>query len=101
MEALPQILVCPLVLIFCLIISLIPLWSSAASAGCSAITTTFATLLCKERSFWRELIFSLVCSFLFDKLGDDHIARGGHCGVFIHQVLQEDLPFVIPCDSVN
>jgi hypothetical protein len=49
MKALPEIVLFPIVLI----ISLIPLWNSAAITGFTAITTitTFATFLCKEQSF--------------------------------------------------
>ena len=94
MKALPEILLF-VSLIISLIISLIPLWTSATFTGFTAIaTTTFATLLGKEQSFWSEPILSLDCSFLFDELGDDLIGRGGHRGGhrggFVHHELQCD-----------
>ena len=94
MKALLEILLFPIDLI----ISLIPLWTSAAFTGFTAITT-FATLLCKEQSFWSQPIFSLDCSFLFDELGDYLIGGGGHRGVFVHHELQEDIPLVVPWNS--
>jgi hypothetical protein len=97
MKALPEILRFPLVLI----ISLIPLWTFAACTGFTAITTNFATHLCKEQSFWSEPILSLDFSFFFDKLRDDLIWRGHHCGVFVHHELQDDFPFVVPWDSAK
>jgi hypothetical protein len=103
MTALPEILLFPIVLIISLIISRIPLWTSAAFTGLTAITTitTFATLLCKEQGFWSDPIPSLDCSFLFDELGDDLIGRGGHRGVFVHHELQEDFPLVVPWDPAK
>jgi hypothetical protein len=97
MKALPDIL-----LFVSLIISLIPLWTSASLTGFTAITTTtIATLLCKVQSFWSEPLLSLDCSFLCDELGDDLIGRGGHFGVFVHRELQEDFPLVVPWDSAK
>jgi hypothetical protein len=96
MKALPEILLFPIVVF--LIISLIPLWTSAAFTGFTAITTTF---LCKERSFWSERFLSLDCSFRFDELGDDLIGCGGHRGVFVHHELLEDCPPVVPWDSAK
>jgi len=90
MKALPEILLFPIVLIISPIISLIPLWTSAAFIGFTAITTitTFATLLCKEQGFWSDPNLSLDCSFLFEELGANIIGRGGHRGVFVHHELQ-------------
>ena len=83
-------------------ISLILPWTSAAFTGFTAITaTTFATLLCKEQSFWSEPILSLDCRFHFNELGDDVIGRGGHRDIFVHHELQEDFPLVIPWDSAK
>jgi hypothetical protein len=106
MNALPEILLCVSLIIshiIALVISLIPLWTSAAFTGFTAITTitTFATHLCKEQSFWSDPILFLDCSFLFDKLGDDLIGGGGHRGVFVHPELQEDNLLVVPWDSAK
>jgi hypothetical protein len=92
MKAHPEILLFSIVLI----ISLIPPWTAAAFTGFSAITSTFATLLCKDHSIWSEPILSLDCSFRFNMLGEDLIGCGGHRGVSIHHELQEDFPLVIP-----
>jgi hypothetical protein len=97
MKALPEILLF-ISLIISLIICLIPLWTSAAFTGFTAITTTF---FCKEQSFWSEPILSLDCSFLFDELGDDIIGGGGHHGIFVHHVLQDDLPLAVPWDTAK
>jgi hypothetical protein len=91
MKTLPEIFLI-VSLIISLIISLIPPWTFAAFTGFTAITTTFATLLCKDQNFWSEPILSLDCSFHFDELGDNLIGRGGHRGVFVHHELQEDFP---------
>ena len=96
MKALPEILLFPIIV--SLIISLIPLWTSAAFTGFTAITTTF---LCKEQSFWSELILSLDCSFHFNELGDDLIGCGGHRGAFVHHEHTEDFPLIVPWDSMN
>jgi hypothetical protein len=102
MKALPEILLF-VSLIISFIISLIPPRTFATFTGFTATTTitAFATLLCKELSFWSEPILSLDCSFLFDELGDDLIGRGDHCGVFVYHELQEDFPLVVPWDSVK
>ena len=97
MTALPQILLFPIVV--SLMISLIPLWTFAAFTGFTI--NTFATLLCKEQSFWSEPIPTLDSTFLFDELGDDLFRPGGHCGVFLHHSLQEDCPLVVPWDSAK
>jgi len=100
MKALPQMHRFPI--IFSLIMSLIPPWTFAAFTSFTAInTTTFATLLCKEQSFWSEPILSLDCSFSFHELGDGLIWRGGHHGVFVHHELQEGLALVVPWDPVK
>jgi len=99
MKALPEILLFTIVV--SLMISLIPPWTIAASTGFTAITTTIATLLCKEQSFWSEPILSLDCSFLFDELGDDLIGGGCHRGVFVHHEHQGDFPLVVPRDSAK
>ena len=99
MKALPDILLFPIVV--SLIISLIPPWTFAAFTGFTAITTTFATLLCKGQSFWSEPILSLDCSILFDELGDDLIGGGGHRGVLVHHELQEDFSLFVPWDSAK
>jgi hypothetical protein len=99
MIALPGILPFPIVvsLIISLIISLIPLWTFADFAA-SAPADTF---LFKGQSIWSEPIISLDCSFLFDKLSDDLIRRGGHHGVFDHLELQADFQLVVPWDSAK
>jgi len=103
MKALPEIFLFLIILVISLILSLMPLWTFAASTGVTGITTitTFATLLCKEQSFRRDLILSLDCSCLFDELGDNLIGHGGHHGVFVHHVLREDFPLVVPWDSAK
>ena len=97
MKPLLRILLFPITLI----ISLIPLWTFAAFTGFTTISTTLATLLCKEQSFWSEPILSFDCSFLFNKLGDDLIRGGGHCGIFVDHELQEAFPLVIPWDPAK
>ena len=85
-------------LIISLVISLIPLWTAAAFTGFTAITTTF---LSKEQSIWREPFLSLDWRLLFDELGDDLVAGGGHRGVFVHHELQEDFLLLVPWDSAK
>jgi len=99
MNALPWNLLCSIIV--SLIISLIILWTPATFTNYTMITTiiTFATLLCKEQSFGGESIPSLDCKFLFDKIGDDLIGCGGHDGIFVHHILEEDFPPVISWDS--
>ena len=92
-KALPLIIVFPIVLI----IFFVPHWTVAASSA----FTAFATLLCKERSFWREPILSVDCSFPVDELGDDLIRCGGHCGIIVRHELQEDFPLVVPWDATG
>jgi len=103
MTALPQILPFPIVLIISLMIYPIPLWTSAPFNGFTAITTitTFATLLCKEQSFRSEPIHSLDCSLISDKLGDNLIGGGGHCGVFVYLEAQEEFTLVVSWDSAK
>jgi hypothetical protein len=93
LKALPEILLFPIVLI----ISLIPLWTSAIFAASAA----FATFLCKNQSFWREPTLSLDRRFLFNELGDNIIGRGCHRGVFVHHESLEDIPLVISWDSTK
>ena len=97
MKALPQILLFPIFLS----ISLIPVWTFAAFTGFTAITTTFATLLCTEQSFWSEPILPLDCSIHLNKFGDNVIGGGGHHDVLIHHKLQERFPLVIPWDPAR
>jgi len=101
MEALPQILLSPIVLIISLDICLIPLWTFAAFTGFTAIATTFATRLCKVQSFWSEPILSLHCRFHFDKLGGNLIGGGSHRHIFVPYDLKEDIPLVVPWDSMK
>jgi hypothetical protein len=101
MKPLPDILLFPIVLIISLIISLILLGIFAAFTSFNTITTTFATFLYNEQSFWSEPILSRHCRFLFDELGDDLICRGGHCGIFVHHELKEDIPLIVPSDSAK
>ena len=92
-KSLPQILLIPIVV--CLITSLIPPWTFATSTAITAITTTIATLLCKEQSFWSEPNLSLDCSLHFGELGDDLIRHGIICDFSVHHQLQENFPLVI------
>jgi hypothetical protein len=105
MKVLPEILLFPIIisLIIFLVIPLIPLWTSAGFTGFTAIaaTTAFDSLLCKEQSSWSEPILCVDCGFLFEKLGDDLIRRGGHCGVVVHHELQEDFPLIVPSDPTK
>jgi len=43
-------------------------------------------------------ILSLDCSFLFNKLDNDHIGCGGHPGVFLRHHLLEHFPLIIALD---
>jgi len=99
MTALPQIL---LFLIIC-IISLIPLRTFAAFTGFTPITTipSFVTLLCKEQSFYSELILSLDYSFIFVELGDNLIGCSGHHGGFINHKVRENFRRFVSRDPLN
>jgi len=63
----PQILLFSIILIISPVISVIPLWTCAAFNVFTAITTTFATLLCKEQIFWSYPILSLDCRSMFER----------------------------------
>jgi hypothetical protein len=92
-KELPEILLFPIVvsLIISVIISLIPLWMFANFAT----SASSANFLCKEQSCGREPVQFLDYSVLFDELGDHIIRRGGHHGVFVRHVLQENSRLVI------
>ena len=101
MKALPKILIFPIVLIITLIISLNPIWTFAAFTGFTAVTTTFATLLCKGQMFRSEPILAIDCRFYVDERGDGLIGGGGHHGVCVHHELQEDCSLVVPWDPAK
>jgi len=88
--------VLPLICLFpiILIISLILLWTFPAF-------TAFATLLCKEQSFWREPILNLCCSYYFNNLGDDLIWHDLHCGFVVHHKHQAVFPLLVSWDPAK